>query len=225
MWWCWHSNRQLNCLKTVSKRCSSDISCTFSQRYLSCLQSVRPAGTAPSLLSWLRSLSTFPDRCPGCTSALSCTWGGFVVLSTPQQLVAAGTWEGWGSVMDAPGSVTETKQTQRVLSTSGRSVRSWTEVTSWAVRSSCLLKDLSAMSLCSLYPMAFIFLAHVPPCLDYEVFNFVKYCMEENLLSSVSKCWPFLLSEIVNMEELLIFFTPLVTYIPIQFVSFVLSFF
>lgn len=162
------------------------ISCTFTQRYLSCLQSVRPAETAPSLLSWPRSLSIFPDRCPGCATALlSCTWGGFVVLCTPQQLVAAGTWEGWSSVVDAPGSVIEIKQTQCVLSVSERS---WTAVASWAVRSSCLLRDLSAKSLCSRYLKAFIFLAHIPLCLDCELFNFMKYCVEKKLISAVSKC-------------------------------------
>lgn len=62
-----------------------------------------------------------------------------------------------------------------------------TEVASWAVRFLCLLKDLSATNLCSLYLIAFVFLASVPPCLDYELFNFMKYCMEEKLLSSVSK--------------------------------------
>lgn len=92
MWWCWHSNWQQNCLKK-----SLNTVPVISQLYIHrdiCPVSVwwgQQGGAAPGLLFWLRSLSTFPDRCPDSTSALlSCTWGGFVVLCTPQQLVAAG---------------------------------------------------------------------------------------------------------------------------------------
>lgn len=38
----------------------------------------------------------------------------------------------------------------------------------------CLLKDLSAIDLCGLYLIAFVFLASVPPWLDYELFSFMK---------------------------------------------------
>lgn len=56
-----------------------------------------------------------------------------------------------------------------------------TEVAPWDVTFLCLLKDISAMNLCNLYLIACVFLASVPPCLDYELFNFIKYCMEEEL--------------------------------------------
>lgn len=60
-----------------------------------------------------------------------------------------------------------------------------TEVAPWAVRFLCLLKDIPAMNLCSLYVMAFVFLASVPPCLDYEFFNFMKYCGGRILISEL----------------------------------------
>lgn len=44
------------------------------------------------------------------------------------------------------------------------------------------------MSLCSLYLKAFIFLADIPLCLGYKLFNFMKYCVEKQLISAVSKC-------------------------------------
>lgn len=118
------------------------------------------------------------------------------------------------SVVDAPGSVTEAEQTQCVLSTSGRSGSSSNRGCILGCQIFMPSRGPICYDLYNLYLIAFVFLASVPPCLDYELFNFIRYCMEEKLFSSVSRHWPFLLSEMVNMEELLIFFIPLGTYRP-----------